>query len=66
MHLRTACLLLLLACCAVVARAGPPSPFTATGAGRAPVVLAHRGIAPTFPAEGVGNDTCTAARIHRP
>jgi glycerophosphoryl diester phosphodiesterase len=31
-----------------------------------PQVLAHRGIAQTFPLAGVGNDTCTATRIHPP
>jgi glycerophosphoryl diester phosphodiesterase len=29
-----------------------------------PLLLAHRGIAQTFPLDGVGNDTCTASRIH--
>ncbi|GLY97137.1 glycerophosphoryl diester phosphodiesterase [Actinoplanes sp. NBRC 103695] len=29
-------------------------------------VLAHRGIAQTFPLDGVGNDTCTATRINPP
>ena len=31
-----------------------------------PVLLAHRGLAQTFDAEGVKNDTCTASRIHPP
>ena len=31
-----------------------------------PVLLAHRGLAQTYSAEGVGNDTCTASRIHAP
>ncbi|MFG1605913.1 glycerophosphodiester phosphodiesterase family protein [Actinoplanes sp. NPDC049265] len=35
------------------------------GAGR-PKLLAHRGIAQTFPLDGVGNDTCTATRINPP
>ena len=35
------------------------------GAGQ-PELLAHRGIAQTFPLDGVGNDTCTASRIHPP
>lgn len=29
-------------------------------------LLAHRGVHQTFPMDGVGNDTCTAARIHEP
>jgi glycerophosphoryl diester phosphodiesterase len=34
---------------------------------RAPLnLLAHRGIAQTFPREGLTNETCTAARIHPP
>lgn len=35
------------------------------GAGQ-PQLLAHRGIAQTFPLAGVGNDTCTATRIDPP
>jgi glycerophosphoryl diester phosphodiesterase len=31
-----------------------------------PSLLAHRGIAQTFPLDGVQGDTCTATRIHRP
>ncbi|MDR7277788.1 glycerophosphodiester phosphodiesterase family protein [Catenuloplanes atrovinosus] len=31
-----------------------------------PPLLAHRGIAQTFPLDGVANDTCTASRIHPP
>ncbi|GIP39385.1 glycerophosphoryl diester phosphodiesterase [Paenibacillus sp. J31TS4] len=31
-----------------------------------PLLLAHRGIAQTFPMEGIENDTCTAERIHEP
>ncbi|AGZ41630.1 glycerophosphodiester phosphodiesterase family protein [Actinoplanes friuliensis] len=31
-----------------------------------PLLLAHRGIAQTFPLDGVDNNTCTAARIHPP
>jgi glycerophosphoryl diester phosphodiesterase len=31
-----------------------------------PQLLAHRGIAQTFPLDGVGNDTCTATRIDPP
>jgi glycerophosphoryl diester phosphodiesterase len=31
-----------------------------------PLLLAHRGIAQTFPLDGVANDTCTASRIHPP
>ncbi|MFK3983820.1 glycerophosphodiester phosphodiesterase family protein [Micromonospora sp. NPDC050397] len=34
--------------------------------GGRPLLLAHRGIAQTFPLDGVQNDTCTATRIHRP
>ena len=29
-------------------------------------LLAHRGVHQTFSLEGVGNDTCTASRIHPP
>lgn len=29
-------------------------------------LLAHRGVHQTFPSDGVGNDTCTAALIHEP
>ncbi|WP_430782041.1 glycerophosphodiester phosphodiesterase family protein [Actinoplanes sp. G11-F43] len=35
------------------------------GAGE-PRLLAHRGIAQTFPLDGVESDTCTATRIHPP
>ncbi|WNQ09448.1 glycerophosphodiester phosphodiesterase family protein [Paenibacillus aurantius] len=31
-----------------------------------PQLLAHRGLAQTFPMEGIGNDTCTAERIYPP
>jgi glycerophosphoryl diester phosphodiesterase len=31
-----------------------------------PLLLAHRGLGQTFDLEGVGNDTCTAERIHEP
>ncbi len=31
-----------------------------------PVVLAHRGLAQTFPSEGLTNETCTAKRIYPP
>src|SRR5215216_1589538 len=31
-----------------------------------PSLLAHRGIAQTFPLDGVQGDTCTATRIHPP
>ncbi|RKR91025.1 glycerophosphoryl diester phosphodiesterase [Micromonospora pisi] len=34
--------------------------------GGRPLLLAHRGIAQTFPLDGVLNDTCTATRIHPP
>jgi glycerophosphoryl diester phosphodiesterase len=42
----------------------PPSPFATND--RYPILLAHRGIAQTFPSEGIDRDTCTAARIHPP
>jgi glycerophosphoryl diester phosphodiesterase len=32
----------------------------------APVLLAHRGLAQTFPRDGLTNETCTAERIHPP
>lgn len=31
-----------------------------------PTLLAHRGVAQTFPPEGIENDTCTATRIRTP
>jgi glycerophosphoryl diester phosphodiesterase len=31
-----------------------------------PVLLAHRGLAQTFPPDGIENDTCTASRIRPP
>ncbi|MFE8699917.1 glycerophosphodiester phosphodiesterase family protein [Cytobacillus sp. FJAT-54145] len=31
-----------------------------------PMLLAHRGLAQTFPMEGITGDTCTAERIHEP
>lgn len=31
-----------------------------------PFLLAHRGLAQTFPMEGIENDTCTAERIYKP
>lgn len=31
-----------------------------------PVLLAHRGVAQTFPPDGIENDTCTASRIRAP
>lgn len=34
--------------------------------GGTPLVLAHRGLAQTFPLDGVRADTCTATRIHPP
>lgn len=34
--------------------------------GGRPSLLAHRGIAQTFPLDGVRSDTCTATRIHPP
>jgi glycerophosphoryl diester phosphodiesterase len=44
---------------------GNSSVLWGAGEGRPPL-LAHRGIAQTFPLDGVGNDTCTATRIHPP
>ena len=44
---------------------GNSSALWGTDEGR-PSLLAHRGIAQTFPLDGVGNDTCTAVRIHPP
>jgi hypothetical protein len=31
-----------------------------------PALLAHRGVAQTFPPDGIENDTCTASRIRTP
>lgn len=31
-----------------------------------PLLLAHRGMAQTFPMEGIASDTCTAERIYEP
>ena len=31
-----------------------------------PMILAHRGMAQTFPSDGLTNDTCTATRIYPP
>jgi glycerophosphoryl diester phosphodiesterase len=45
--------------------AGNSSVLRGAGDGR-PHLLAHRGIAQTYPLAGVGNDTCTATRIHPP
>ncbi|GIE77004.1 glycerophosphoryl diester phosphodiesterase [Actinoplanes philippinensis] len=45
--------------------AGNSSALRGGGEGR-PSLLAHRGLAQTFPLDGVGNDTCTATRIHPP
>ncbi|MCA1057707.1 glycerophosphodiester phosphodiesterase [Rossellomorea aquimaris] len=39
--------------------------FTKEGVGD-PLLLAHRGLAQTFPMEGVTGDTCTAEIIHEP
>ena len=44
---------------------GNSSALWGAGDGR-PLLLAHRGVAQTFPLDGVGNDTCTAGRIHPP
>jgi glycerophosphoryl diester phosphodiesterase len=45
--------------------AGNSSALRGTEGGR-PLLLAHRGVAQTFPLAGVENDTCTATRIHPP
>jgi len=45
--------------------AGNSSVLRGAGDGR-PLLLAHRGIAQTFPLAGVQNDTCTASRIDVP
>ncbi|WP_433788498.1 glycerophosphodiester phosphodiesterase family protein [Actinoplanes sp. CA-252034] len=45
--------------------AGNSSALWGSGEGR-PSLLAHRGIAQTFPLDGVQADTCTAGRIHPP
>jgi glycerophosphoryl diester phosphodiesterase len=45
--------------------AGNSSALRGTEGGR-PQLLAHRGIAQTFPLAGIGNDTCTATRINPP
>ncbi len=45
--------------------AGNSSALRGTEGGR-PLLLAHRGIAQTFPLAGVENDTCTASRIDPP
>jgi glycerophosphoryl diester phosphodiesterase len=37
-----------------------------SGTGGGPTLLAHRGLAQTFPHEGLQNDTCTATRMHVP
>lgn len=58
------CAIVLGASLAGCASHHPPSPFATND--RYPILLAHRGIAQTFPSEGVGRDTCTAARIHSP
>lgn len=44
---------------------GNSSALWGTDGGR-PKLLAHRGLAQTFPLDGVGNDTCTATRIYPP
>jgi glycerophosphoryl diester phosphodiesterase len=44
---------------------GNSSALWGGGDGR-PLLLAHRGIAQTFPLDGVENETCTAGRIHPP
>jgi glycerophosphoryl diester phosphodiesterase len=45
--------------------AGNSSALWGAADGR-PLLLAHRGIAQTFPLDGVQNDTCTASRIDPP
>lgn len=42
------------------------SSWLARTEGGGPLLLAHRGLAQTFPLEGVENDTCTAERMHEP
>lgn len=40
--------------------------FFLTESARRPFLLAHRGLAQTFPMTGIESDTCTAARIYPP
>lgn len=54
---------LLLVSCGVWAN---NTSLFAPAADEAPRVLAHRGLGQTFDTSGVGNDTCTAERIHPP
>jgi glycerophosphoryl diester phosphodiesterase len=57
----SAVVLLLPAC----VYAGNSSALRGAGSGP-PLLLAHRGVAQTFPLAGVEGDTCTATRIHPP
>lgn len=59
-----ACVIVLGASLVGCASQRAPSPFAIND--RYPILLAHRGIAQTFPPEGVGRDTCTATRIYPP
>lgn len=42
------------------------TPHLTAARGGEPKLLAHRGLAQTFPMEGIENDTCTAERIYEP
>ncbi|EOS56799.1 glycerophosphodiester phosphodiesterase family protein [Paenibacillus barengoltzii] len=42
------------------------TPHLTAAQGGEPKLLAHRGLAQTFPMEGIENDTCTAERIYEP
>ncbi|MDQ0215897.1 glycerophosphoryl diester phosphodiesterase [Oikeobacillus pervagus] len=42
------------------------SSFLTKSRNESPILLAHRGMAQTFPMEGIANDTCTAKRIYKP
>jgi len=57
--------LILILALAVFAFFNNTNLLRAPGAGR-PVLLAHRGLHQTFPADGLKADTCTAARIPPP
>ncbi|MCA2218119.1 glycerophosphodiester phosphodiesterase family protein [Jidongwangia harbinensis] len=62
-RLRIALIVLLLAAAGLYV--GNSSALWGAEGGR-PLLLAHRGIAQTFPLDGVEGDTCTATRIHPP
>ncbi|MEV6964002.1 glycerophosphodiester phosphodiesterase family protein [Hamadaea sp. NPDC051192] len=61
-------LLISLACVLALAAAAyvNNSSWLAGNDGRAPLLLAHRGLAQTFDVASVGNDTCTAEVIYPP